>query len=953
MVPSPRKRALPTTNPTFNQTWDDNDTASLDPNSLPLSKIPRGWERKQEIKRLGEGREKKIWRRFNLRSRAADTLEEDEEEQNDSRSRAVKKLQRMSPKAMEKTSNGANGKKHAFKATRWDRRKSVLPRKKVARIEAHRSDTVEASESDSPVQEDGHSGMEGTGEQPVESVQSLLPEVDDRRSTFTFTMDASTVDDLPDYESLDELEETNRTLQPALVEDATLTNLFRSPAKRASLRYSRSPSKVQYPELPLSDNQETEVETHVMPSEVVEMFEQLDESNLVEQASVEKDPHGSHATEVSNGIKATGPNNVDCEGTQISLDGTVTPVEIAYPNLPTENEEAWTPPATLEDSQSEGEDAEISEVILDRSSGEENQDQNTVEEEPLDTLDGEASDEEFTEASLQLNIQQEYEEARQKEQIIPMEVKEQHVEIDSDIHMEQTAHTTDMPMDREGTSTEEAKQGREDSVALQALSSPAKVYEQTQTEFAPSPHQNSVETPVDDIADGLTLSFTSMNPSSSDPTPRKLHSPPPPPRDASGPEDVTMTIAIDDDTALLKDFLNRAAASKAEKAATITHRRESLQNRRDSDVIRHALASPRKILEDKDPNSPSKYDNETTLDLSQILTLSMPHDTLASPSLDQADEEGAAAEKSLRGSRRSSRTKKSRLPAPATTTQTQASKIAIRRADGNEVVVLKKSDAQELATVTRANTRKNKQGAFGVTVRLLKLAVDAASLPPIDDSRKELVVGKNVRWDDQLAYYQENPETVANLLAEAESLATPDELSMSDPSSTPTAKSKISKNSTPKVRRVRGLGTANGTPGKGLLAPASLLPEAVQEEKQTAQAPPRQLSKPKASKIKKMPVASTSIDSSLSSNSVDTKLPTLDVAPVGVTSTQRKSRLAAPKKVMMPQPVSTMHSEGKENAQRPGISDATPRKGIPAPKVIVPPTAGMESGLPRRRGRKY
>jgi hypothetical protein len=124
MVPSPRKRA---TRASFNQTWDDTDAALLDPSSLPVARIPRGWERKQETKKSGEGREKKIWRRVGLRSRASDVAEEESEEEHDARSRAVKKQQHMSPKAMEKTTQKLNGRKRAFKATRWDRRKSVLP----------------------------------------------------------------------------------------------------------------------------------------------------------------------------------------------------------------------------------------------------------------------------------------------------------------------------------------------------------------------------------------------------------------------------------------------------------------------------------------------------------------------------------------------------------------------------------------------------------------------------------------------------------------------------------------------------------------------------------------------------------------------------------------------------------------------------------------------------------
>jgi len=126
MVPSPRKHASRTS---FNQTWDGIDASFLDPASLPIARIPRGWERKQETKKTEEGREKKIWRRFGLRSRASDAPDEADEEEHDARSRAVKKQQHMSPKAMEKSSARANGRKRNFKATRWDRRKSVLPRR--------------------------------------------------------------------------------------------------------------------------------------------------------------------------------------------------------------------------------------------------------------------------------------------------------------------------------------------------------------------------------------------------------------------------------------------------------------------------------------------------------------------------------------------------------------------------------------------------------------------------------------------------------------------------------------------------------------------------------------------------------------------------------------------------------------------------------------------------------
>jgi hypothetical protein len=128
MAPSPRKCAPPNA---FTQTWDETDADFLDPTSLPIARLPRGWERKQETKVTEKGKQKKVWRRYTTRSREAEGAPEDvEEEMHDSRARAVKKLQRMSPGAMEKSASMRHGTQRAFKATRWDRRRSVLPSKR-------------------------------------------------------------------------------------------------------------------------------------------------------------------------------------------------------------------------------------------------------------------------------------------------------------------------------------------------------------------------------------------------------------------------------------------------------------------------------------------------------------------------------------------------------------------------------------------------------------------------------------------------------------------------------------------------------------------------------------------------------------------------------------------------------------------------------------------------------
>lgn len=584
------------------------------------------------------------------------------------------------------------------------------------------------------------------------------------------------------------------------------------------------------------------------------------------------------------------------------------------------------------------EDAEMSEFSIDLSiaSPGKQQDQDEIEAEPtIDLPQG------FNDASPQLDIQANNIEPANptlENTIDDLQDQQDVVEEDGSNDVDERVETAVEDMEEETT-----KPTQEQPLSQAALDEAASAL-------------------MEDIADGLTLTPSLSVRTES--VGRKLRSPSPPPRPESGLDDATATMHLDDDTALLKDFLTRAAASKANKVATIA-RRTSLQNRRDSDAVRQALASPRKVLEDKDPNSPSKYDNDATLDLSQTLTLNMDQQPPLSPSLEQVDNEGAEDGKAAKSSRRSTRTRKSRLPAPSSgTQQSQTPKnISVRRADGGEPIVLKKTEAQELGLLTRSNTRKNKQGALAVNLRLMKLKTEAASSSGQDDTASSIVEPqpgkKNVRWDETLAYYQEGTETLAYALAEAQSLAMPDELSVAitTPSKKKAKESKDKKNETPKVRRVRGLGAANGTPAKGLLATASMIPDGSKEEKDIVAEKPQRA--PKASKLKKMAIAPTSIDTVPLSPAPGTQLPALEVAPVGIepnTDTKatkdRKSRLATPRKVKLPQPASggpNLPAEGKENLQQTlGIRGASPRKGLKLPEVVVPPV--VESGLPRRRG---
>ncbi|KAF1929913.1 uncharacterized protein M421DRAFT_418959 [Didymella exigua CBS 183.55] len=897
---SPRKRLPPTP---FNQTWHETDTAHLDPNALPVARIPRGWERKREVKQVSDGKSKSIWRRFSVRSSVANEQEEEQtdEETHDAHSRAVKRRQRMSPKAMEKM----HGTKRVFKGTRWESGKSTLPRKRSAHADkalhedqSESDDTPDATDADADA-DMSHEGVDvGVPHQP---------------SSFTFAIDtAQTVDELPDYESLDEQDderEDEQKLGNILPEDSTFALIFRSPVKRSSKVQSASPAKVAYPELPHNVDEETRSDTsteQVEGEDITVTGPNLDSAfaevianvpaatpyvveNTVNESQGED--HIAKNPTLEPGTAATdSPELSTAPMTDAQLEDAK---HIAYPRMPTQaSPENKTDNAqiAMDASEDEEEDADMSEVDLGafRSSIR-----------PRESDSGDLKDdgsEEVTEASLQMDIQGEYE--------------------------------------------------LEGELASQPPT--------------PKPAASGTH----NIADGLTISITPARIPSREHTPKKLHSPPPPLRIDSGPDDATMTLAIDDDAAILKSFLSRAAASKAERSAIIT-RRSSLENRRDSDVVRHALASPRKALEEMDPNSPTKIDSESAFHLIESLVQQVEVEESMSPSLEQPEGE-EIAEKAERASRRSSRAKKSRLPAPATAAPgSTTNKIAIRRADGSDPVVLKKTDAQELAFITRNNTRKNKQGAFMVSLRLLKIQADAILSPPAElDAEKPPVPGRRgIRWDETLAYYQEHADTIASQQAEAESLATPDELSLAGPVATkkPKAKTNTDNKLAPKVRRVKGLGTANGTPGKGLLASCSLLPDAVQEEKAAVSQPipaPAAKGIPKPKVTKKLPVPSPP---------TEPKPPAPETASVGLEPVkERKSRIAPPKSVKLPKPVSASSTSAapvpaaeKEN-KRTGISGATPRKGIPAPRIMAPKmassapaaTVGVESALPRRRGRK-
>lgn len=227
-----------------------------------------------------------------------------------------------------------------------------------------------------------------------------------------------------------------------------------------------------------------------------------------------------------------------------------------------------------------------------------------------------------------------------------------------------------------------------------------------------------------------------------------------------------------DDTNMLKDFLSRAQARKLIKEVTLA---PASNARAEAAAATSPRRSQRNALATLDSNSPSPRKPREVA--------SHPGTPPNKPKMVEVHGEDHN-EATTRGSpvRRSSR---KRLPGPAKTATGAPSFIPVRRADGTDPVVLQKSVAQELALITQSNTRRNKGQAKPPAVILKSLPVEL-----VEDGSKgghALRNCKTVEWDQKLVYYQDGTEAIVEVDSNMEEKR-------------------------PKARRLRGLGTGNGTP---------------------------------------------------------------------------------------------------------------------------------------------
>jgi hypothetical protein len=208
-----------------------------------------------------------------------------------------------------------------------------------------------------------------------------------------------------------------------------------------------------------------------------------------------------------------------------------------------------------------------------------------------------------------------------------------------------------------------------------------------------------------------------------------------------------------DNTSMLKDFLNRAQARKAIQYTDATI---------DTPIGASTRYSQRKVLGRLDNNSPSRIRSRAksrTKPQELANRPGTPHTNPPPGIVGMGDIENEPNAVSL-SCRRSTRTRFPVLPKPSLAAP---SLIPVRRANELEPVVLKRSEARELALVTQANTKRNKGKAKMPSAMLPVLAVETreAATGQVMGKTGKARSGKCVDWDRKLVYFQETITTVA------------------------------------------------------------------------------------------------------------------------------------------------------------------------------------------------
>ena len=406
---------------------------------------------------------------------------------------------------------------------------------------------------------------------------------------------------------------------------------------------------------------------------------------------------------------------------------------------------------------------------------------------------------------------------------------------------------------------------------------------------------------------------------------------------------------VSDDTALLQAFLNRAAENKGSRRMSAA-KRESITNRRDSDSVRQALgqavASPAKtdVLGELDVNSPSPRKTLSSAGAAAMDTSAAFDEVIneaakaAQHDVDVGDETsvGQRTRRSGRGARRGPATPAAAAPAIG------PNKIAIK-GSASEGVVLKRSEAQEMALLTRNNTRKNKGGAILPPLRLTKMGSQLDNAESTDSAAAEKAEGtRGVTWAEQLVEYHQGGElSEASILSDELNGPAPDKMDVDSTAAAPPPASETP--SKPKIRRLKAARTAgNSTPGKTAPPPED------EKEQERAQAPPSADAKPAGPATKRRSRIATPAKGLLNASLLPSDLdpqPVVPAAPAPAPAAKPAPAAATKKKTApvskLPAPASTTSlGQGKENLltspAKKKPSTAIAKNALPTAKTFAP-----------------
>lgn len=214
-----------------------------------------------------------------------------------------------------------------------------------------------------------------------------------------------------------------------------------------------------------------------------------------------------------------------------------------------------------------------------------------------------------------------------------------------------------------------------------------------------------------------------------------------------------------EDAELLNDFLSRAKAKRAAKAALTTSDGTEQSLSPEESPEEGSTPRSRRVLQNMDTSSPSAMKVHVSTSKDESIPADEAQENVVSK--DIQDDEPAPASPACR---RSTRVKVPPADAPAA-----RNTISLRRAKGNEFIFLQRTEAQELALATKRNTRKNR-GNSVFPKYALQVMAEQGSENPIDKPEQSDYHGasncrstaeqKHVSWNEERLVEYEDDESL-------------------------------------------------------------------------------------------------------------------------------------------------------------------------------------------------